>query len=187
MEDGNHAIVWDLSTHTQTATLDQIGKINSVQFSGDGNFLATGSSSASIYLWNEGGNGAFIRVPMDLNVNAELSSLVFSPDSKWLAAGDSTGFAYLFDLNLGQEVSRLPHIDKVTSISFSPDGKQLATVSRKTIMLWDIPSIPIFTRSTLIKIACTRMTQNFDRSQWKQLFYEDAYYPICPNLPAGGN
>lgn len=187
MEDGNHAIVWDLSTHTQTATLDQIGKINSVQFSGDGNFLATGSSSASIYLWNEGGNGAFIRVPMDLNVNAELSSLVFSPDSKWLAAGDSTGFAYLFDLNLGQEVSRLPHIDKVTSISFSPDGKQLATVSRKTIMLWDIPSIPIFTRSTLIKIACTRMTQNFDRSQWKQLFYEDTYYPICPNLPAAGN
>lgn len=184
IEEGNFSIVWDVNTKKQIATLDQIGKINSVQFSSNGKFIATGSSEGSIYLWN---TSDFTRLNTDFHVNGELLSLAFSPDDKFLAIGDSTGFAYLFDIKLGQEVSRLPHIDKVTSVSFSPNGKQLATVSRKAVMLWDVPSIPIFTREKLAEIACSRMTENFDQNKWKLIFFEDAYYPICPKLPAGGD
>jgi hypothetical protein len=36
-EEGNHSIVWDLTTHVQVATLEQLGRINAVQFSRDGN------------------------------------------------------------------------------------------------------------------------------------------------------
>ncbi len=187
IEEGNHSIVWDLNTKVQIANLEQIGKINSVQFSHNGKLLATGSSEATIFLWNVVDNKSFTLSGNEVHVNGELSALDFSPDNHLLAAGDSTGYAYLFDLALGQEISRLPHIDKVTSVSFSPDGKQLATVSKKAVMLWDVPSIPHFTREKLTEIACSRMTENFSENKWKLIFFDNEYYPICPNLPVAGN
>ena len=96
-EEGNHSVVWDLTTQTQVATLDQAGRINAVQFSKDGKLLATGSSEATVYLWNVE-DGTFSRSGNELLVNGEVTSMDFSPDNKHLAVGDSTGFAYLIDL-----------------------------------------------------------------------------------------
>ncbi|MDO8753173.1 MAG: TIR domain-containing protein [Anaerolineales bacterium] len=186
IEEGDQSIVWDLSTKTQIATLEQAGKIKNIQFSRNGKLIATGSSEATIYLWRVE-DGTFSRAEHEIQVNGEVTAMEFNPDDTVLAVGDSSGFVYLLDLALGQEVARLPHVDKVTSVSFSPDGKQLATVSRKTVLLWDVPSIPLVTRENLVETACSHMTRNFDESEWKLVFFEDEYYPICPNLPAGGN
>jgi len=101
--------------------------------------------------------------------------------------GDSTGYVYLFDLALGQEVARLPQVDKVSSIAFSADGKQLATVARKSVSLWDVPSIPLTFREGLVETACAHLINNFSQSKWKLLFFEEKYRLICPNLPASEN
>jgi WD40 repeat protein len=186
IEEGNRSIVWDLTTHAQVATLEQVGRINSVQFSRDGKLLATGSSEATVYFWNAE-DSSFSRSKNEFLANGGVLSLDFSPDSKRLAVGDSTGYVYLFDLALGQEIARLPHVDKVTGISFSPDGKQLATVSRKTVSLWNLSSIPLIMRDKLLETACARLINNFDENKWKLLFFEEEYRPICPNLPAGEN
>jgi WD40 repeat protein len=186
IEEGNHSIVWNLTTQAQVATLDQIGRIKAIQFSKDGNLLATGSSEATIYFWNAE-DGSFSRSKNEFHANGEALSLDFSANNKLLAAGDSTGYVYLFDLALNQEVARLPHADKVTSVSFSPDSRQLATVSRKTVLLWDVPSIPLVMHDKLTENACARLIANFDKSKWKLLFFEEEYRLICPNLPAGEN
>jgi len=186
LKEGDHSLVWDLTTKAQIASLDQVGNIKDIQFSKDGKLIATGSSEATVYLWNVA-DGTFSRTENEFDTNAEVSAMDFSPDNKWLAVGDTTGFVYLLDLAVGQEVARLPHIDKVTSVSFSPNGKQLATVSRKAVLLWDVRSIPLVTRENLIESACSHLTKNFDQSKWKLVFFEDEYYPICPNLPVGGN
>jgi WD40 repeat protein len=186
IEEGNHSIVWDLTTQAQVATLEQVGRIKAVQFSKDGKLLAIGSSEATVYLWNVE-DGSFSRSKNDFLANGGVLSLDFSPDNKRLAVGDSTGYVYLFDLALGQEVARLPHVDKVTSISFSLDGKQLATVARKTVSLWDVPSIPLILRDKLTETACAHLINNFDENKWKLLFFEEQYRLICPNLPAGEN
>ena len=186
IEEGNHSIVWDLTTHAQITTLEQVGRIKAAQFSKDGKLLATGSSEATVYLWNAE-DGSFSRTEDELLVNGEILSLDFNPDNKRLAVGDATGYVYLFDLALGQEVARLPHVDKVTSVSFSPNGNQLATVSRKTVSLWDVPSIPLIMRDKLTETACAHLINNFDENKWKFLFFEEEYRPICPNLPAGEN
>ena len=186
IEEGNQSTVWDLTTQTQVATLDQPGRINAVQFSKDGKLLATGSSETTVYLWNVE-DGSFSRAGNTLLVNGEVLSMDFSPDNKHLAVGDSTGYVYLFDQGLGQEIARLPHIDKVTSVSFSADGKQLASVARKTVSLWDVQSIPLIMRDKLTETACARLISNFDKNKWKLLFFEEEYRLICPNLPAGEN
>jgi WD40 repeat protein len=186
IEENNHSIVWDLTTQTQVATLEQVGRIKAIQFSKDGTLLATGSSEATLYFWNAE-DGSFSRSKIEFFANGEILSLEFSPDNQKLAMGDSTGYVYLFDLVLGQEVARMPHVDKVTRISFSSDGKQLATVSRKTVFLWDVPSIPLVLRSQLTETACARLINNFDKNKWKVLFFEEDYRLICPNLPAGEN
>jgi WD40 repeat protein len=121
----------------------------------------------------------------EYSVNGEALSMEFSPDDKQLAVGDSTGYVYLFDIGLNQEIARLPHADKVTSISFTPDGAQLATASRKTVPLWNVPSIPHIVRESLIESACARMTHNFNQSIWGLLFFDEEYRPICPNLADG--
>jgi WD40 repeat protein len=181
-EEGNQSIVWNLATQVQAAVLEQVGRINAIQFSRDGKLLATGSSETTVQLWNVK-DGTFTRAENNFLANGDILSLQFSPDNTRLAVGDSTGYVYLFDLALNQEVARLPHVDKVTSVSFSPDGKQLATATRKTVLLWDVPSIPLVMRDKLEQTACSRLTSNLDKSKWKSLFFEEEYRPICPDLP----
>jgi WD40 repeat protein len=185
-EDGNHSVVWDLTTQTQVAILEQAGRIKTIQFSRDGKLLATGSSEAKVYFWNAE-DGSFSLAKNEFLANGEVLSLDFSPDNKQLAVGDSTGNVYLFDLALNQEVARLPHVDKVTSVSFSPDGSQLTTVSRKTVLIWNVKSIPLVMRNNLAETACERLSNNFNMTKWKLLFFEEEYRLTCPNLPAGVN
>jgi WD40 repeat protein len=186
IEEGNHSMVWDLSTRTPLTILEQVGRIKAVQFSRDGKLLATGSSEETVKMWDVE-DGIFSRAEKDLPVNGEVLTLDFSPDNEMLAVGDSAGYVYLFDLAVGQEFARLPHVDKVSSVSFSADGRQLATVARKTVSLWDVPSIPLIMRDKLMETACERLVHNFDRNKWKLLFFEEEYRLICPNLPAGEN
>jgi WD40 repeat protein len=186
IEEQNHSVVWDIGTHAQIATLGQVGRIKAVQFSKDGKLLATGSSEATVYLWNAE-DGSFSRAKNEFDANGEILALDFSPNNQQLAVGDSTGYVYLFDLALGQEVARLPHVDKVTSVSFSPDGRQIATASRKAVLLWDVSSIPLIMRDQLAETACSHLITNFDMNKWKILFFDEEYRLICPNLPAGKN
>ena len=87
IEEGNHSIVLDLAAKTQIASLGQVGKIRDIRFSSDGKLLVTGSSEASVYLWNAEA-GAFTRAENTFNVNGEVTAMDFSPDNKWLAVGD---------------------------------------------------------------------------------------------------
>jgi WD40 repeat protein len=74
-------------------------------------------------------------------------------------------------------------VDAVSGVSFSPDGNQLATVSRKTIQIWDTNQIvPIHTEK-IVEIACNRLTKNLSRSQWAFFFHEEEYELLCPNSP----
>src|SRR5262249_11517002 len=111
--------------------------------------------------------------------------LSFHPNGKWLVGGDTSGFAYLWDLATTQELSRIRHSDPVTSVSFSPDGSQLITVSRKIVRVWDLSAIPQTPLDQLITFACQHLTSNFSPSRWAAFFGEEEYRPICPNLPEG--
>jgi WD40 repeat protein/energy-coupling factor transporter ATP-binding protein EcfA2 len=125
-------------------------EVNSVNFSPDGKTLATGSRDNTIKLWNvETGQKIRTLSGHKWSVN----SVSFSRDGKKLATGSGILISFrdntikLWNVETGQEIRTLPlqlyentgHNKSVTSVSFSPDGKTLATGSGdNTIKLWNV-------------------------------------------------
>jgi WD40 repeat protein len=180
----NRTVIWDLSTQEQLSELAQTGNIISLAYSDDGQHLASASDDGTVYVWNA--KAGYDGKPTVLRLNGQPLGIDFSPDNRWLVAGGSNTFAYLWDLSSGEEVSRLPHSEAVTSVSFSNDGQLLATVSRKVVQFWDVPALPLVSTSELISVACSHLTANISESEWEVIFPGEAYRPLCPDLQADG-
>jgi len=177
--------IWDIDTREEvTEPKQQAGDISSLTFSQDGTLLATGSSEGTVILWKVDGTSLTSTGDI-LLVNGFPRFLAFSPDNKWLAGGGSTSYAYLWDTNSGQEMARIPHGNPITSVSFSPDGTQLFTVSRKVVRIWDISAIPLVSKDELISHACSYLVTNLSMEDWTNYFANEEYRLICPGLPAG--
>jgi WD40 repeat protein len=181
----NRIAVLNLETGTVIATLPHNGGLHHIQYSPDGKLLGTASTDGTVYLWDFEKDYVLLR-DMNIRVNGDIWALAFSPDSTYLAVGSSNYFAYLWDLSKGQEISRIPHADKVTGIDFSPDGLELATASRKTVQLWDIEVLSRIYTDSLVETACSYLVSNMTRSEWEAFYGEEEYRTLCPALDATG-
>ena len=67
-----------------------------------------------------------------------LTHITFSPDMKLLAAASSIGI-WIYDTQTGKTVDLLTgHTYEVYGVSFSLDGKMIASLSRdRTVLLWE--------------------------------------------------
>jgi len=111
--------------------------VNSVAFSPNGRWLASGSSDKTIKLWDVA-TGEELRT---LTGHTDfVSSVAFSPDGHWLASGSSDRTIKLWDVATGEELRTLTgHTQGVGPVAFSPDGHWLASGSSdRTIKLWDM-------------------------------------------------
>jgi WD40 repeat protein len=177
--------IWDLATRKVVNTLKQPGRINVIAFSDDGKLFASSSSQGLTYIWSVEADK--FSLAAQYKQNGEALSLDFSPDGKLLAIGGKEGAAYLVDLSIYQEISRIPHVIEVTSVAFSNDGAYLATVSFKATQLWDVSKIAPIYKDNLAEVACSRMTFNMSHAKWEQLFFDEPYRSICPDLPVKDN
>ncbi len=178
----NSTKIWDYSSGTLVTELAQAGDIVALAFSNDGKWLASGSSAGTILMWKVE-NRTFTQTGNALQLEGRPQVLAFSPDDALLAGGGSSGFAYLWDTSTSDEVARIPHNDPVTSVSFSLDGLQLFTVSRKVVRIWDVKAIHLVPKDQLISFACSHLVANLSKNAWTSFFGDEAYRPICPNLP----
>ena len=96
-----------------------------MSFSGDGKTLASGSDDKTIKLWNVGSS--------DIDAPSQSSGA----DSE-----DKTTKLYYVNKTGAEILTFTGHTDSVTSVSFSSDGKTLASGSYdKTIKLWSLETI----------------------------------------------
>ena len=150
---GDTIVLWDVTAGMQKAVLTSLLNGTSVRclsFSPDNRFLASGHRDGMIVLWDVASGHHKSDFPKH---SGAIYSINFSPDGKTFASGSGYEL-WLWDVTSGKQKPFF--VEPVTSyinsdgnevlgnptvfdLSFSPDGKKLATGHRdNTVRLWDV-------------------------------------------------
>jgi len=103
------------------------GNVKAVAIEANGRRFASSGSDGAVYVWTDDGEASPLERPP-----TDAWTLAFSPDGRWLYGG---GWFRLFRWNLSDGAfASLPteHHGIIKSIQFTPDGGELATISRQT-------------------------------------------------------
>ena len=116
-----------------------LANVNSVNFSADGKYLASGSDDGTIIIW-DANNGEKLKILE--GESWSICSVCWSPYVKYLASGSSDEIIVIWDANSGQKIKTLEgHSHIVNSVCWSPDGNYLASGSwDNTVKLWNAKS-----------------------------------------------
>jgi len=171
--------LWDTRTSEPIRTIRGDTYYNSVVFSPDGRYIASGSREKGVVrVWNAltGTQLMALRGHKD-----GIMCITFSYDGKYVISGSDDKTIKLWDATSGSEVRTFQgHKSSVWSVAFSPDGKQIVSGSEdKTIKLWDAArgsEIRTFERPTdrVLSVAVSPDGKRVVAAEGKEIKIRDA-------------
>src|SRR5207249_4314696 len=147
------------------------GVVQSIAFSLDGRFLATGSADNTARLMETAHGTEVARV---LHGGA-VYGVALSPDGRFLATGSGDNTARLFAIPSGREMARVVHGGAVSRVLLSPDGRFLATgsVDKMARLVWADPQY-------LFDLLCTKAGRNLRQGEWASFLGPgEPWRPTC--------
>ncbi|PWU16546.1 MAG: hypothetical protein C5B50_13195, partial [Verrucomicrobia bacterium] len=126
-------------THSTLTLQGHHGRIWSVAFSPNGQWIATGSLDQTAKLWDAATGRELATLASHSD---KVWAVAFSPDSQRLVTGSGDTLAKVWQVPSGRELLTLHgHSAGIGAVTFSPDGKRIATGSGdRTVKLWDAAS-----------------------------------------------
>jgi WD40 repeat protein/transcriptional regulator with XRE-family HTH domain len=128
------AKVWDADTGELLYSLSgHTLPVTGVAFDPSGSYLATTSWDQATRIWSLQPTSEALFIPMESPWSMRIS---YSPDGTRILADFPEGeSAKVWDATLGNESLNLN--ERISLASYSPDGKLIAAVSDKNIIIWD--------------------------------------------------
>ena len=121
--------LWNLQDKYVAEFKEHKEKVRSIDFTPDGQYLATGDEKGFVRLWNL--HDRRLAAKFGGKCDA-INSLSFSRTSQQLASGDEKGSVCLWNLQNRQLVARFKgYFYPITNLSFSPNGQQLAVAGKE--------------------------------------------------------
>ncbi|PAV15787.1 WD40 domain containing protein [Pyrrhoderma noxium] len=144
--------IWDSETGLLSTFRGHFGSVHSVAYSCDGKRIVSGSGDSTIIVWDSQ-SGQIVCGPITGHCSVE--SVSFSPDGKQILSGFEDETAHIWDASSGRPLSSPFEGNKgITfdlilipssfhSVTFFPDGRHFATVSRERIIrIWTLDESP---------------------------------------------
>jgi WD40 repeat protein len=136
-----NVLLWHIAQDRQSCLLpsDEVVSDPQIAVSPDGKLLATSAEKGTVQLWELATGKERLRITLAWGQSVD--GIAFAPHGQVLAiSGDET--IYLCGVATGKEVARLKAPVRQGGLAFSPDGKQLGSLSRDTtILIWDVSKI----------------------------------------------
>ena len=137
------------------------GQPGIIRFAPDSRTLAAAYLDGSIVLWEVATGEIVLTRPSSTRILAA----TFSPDEIYLALGEKDGTLRVLEVGTGREMLRWKaHSGAVSSVAFSPDGRQLATGSLdRTAIVWGISG------AIVPADGATALTELLRQQTWDEL------------------
>jgi WD40 repeat protein len=146
-------LLWDLSGENDvvvpaiiipTVIDGHTDEVGAIAYSPDGRYLASGGDDCTVKVWNVAGGRC--ELIFEMGISKAVMSVCFSPNGKVLVAGSVRGSIQLWNVDARSGMSSRGSVDiprhhggNVSSISFSPNGRTIATTGGpdRTVRLWN--------------------------------------------------
>jgi WD40 repeat protein len=140
IRDDGKIIVWDVKSGKALLTIEgPPSGILWIAYSPDGKHLISGDNDGNGIIWDATTGQKVFNLPQE----EEVSYVVYRPDGKRVALASLFGTISIWDTSTGKELLRFKaHKGWIGQFAFSPDGKNLATVSDADglVRMWDAAS-----------------------------------------------
>jgi WD40 repeat protein len=129
---------WDLSARTSTIENPEQVKINYIDISSNGIYMAGVSDEGRALVWNTERKTDIFKIPVE-TPGKSVKTVRFKPGENMIAVGYTDGYVEIFDITTQKKISAVKaHDADVNDIRFNKNLNQMATASNdKLLKLWD--------------------------------------------------